>query len=335
METVTHFIFLGSKITADGDCSHELRHLLLGRKAVSNLDSILKSRGITLLTRVYTIKGMVFQVVMYGCESWTIRKAELRRADAFECGVGEDSWVLWTARSIHSILKEISPEYSLEQLMLKLKLQSFGPLMRRTESLEKTDDGKDWRQEEKGTTEDEMVGWHHWLGGHEFEQTPGVGDGQGSMACCSPWGRKDPIRTEELNWTEWLEQRERNWAERNHCTWRCKRVWRKGGQAWRKKGREKWKFWIIREVGEKASLWGTDGSERQDGSQGRSREEDRHSRRAEGKRKGDRERNRETDKPNKVETSCVQVVEGTRSRRVLNWLDKELRCDTLIFSFTV
>ena len=91
METVTHFIFLGSKITADGDCSHELRHLILGRKAVSNLDSILKSRGITLLTRVYTIKGMVFQVVMYGCESWTIRKAELRRADAFECGVGEDS----------------------------------------------------------------------------------------------------------------------------------------------------------------------------------------------------------------------------------------------------
>ena len=84
--------------------------------------------------------------------------------------------VLWTARSIHSILKEISPEYSLEQLMLKLKLQSFGPLMRRTESLEKTDDGKEWR-EEKGTTEDEMVGWHHWLGGHEFEQTPGVGDG--------------------------------------------------------------------------------------------------------------------------------------------------------------
>ena len=91
METVTHFIFLGSKITADGDCSHELRHLLLERKAVSSLDSILKSRGITLLTRAYTIKGMVFQVVMYGCESWTIRKAELRRTDTFECGVGEDS----------------------------------------------------------------------------------------------------------------------------------------------------------------------------------------------------------------------------------------------------
>ena len=116
-----------------------------------------------------------------------------------------------------------------------------------------------------------------------------------------------------------------------HCTWRYQRVQRKGRQRWRKKGRNTGRFWIIREVGEKASLWGTDGRERPDGSQGRSREEDRHSRRTEEKTKGDRERNRETDKPNEVETTSVQVGEGTRSRRVLNWLDKELRCDTLIF----
>ena len=122
------FIFLGSKITADGDCSHEIkRRLLLGRKVMTNLDSILKSRDITLPTKVRLVKAMVFSVVMYGCESWTIKKAEHRRIDAFEL------WhcrVPWTARrSNQSILKEISPEYSLEGLMLKLKLQYFGHLI--------------------------------------------------------------------------------------------------------------------------------------------------------------------------------------------------------------
>ena len=118
------------------------------------------------------------------------------------CGAGENSWVPWTARrSNQSILKEISPEYSLEGLMLKLKLQSFGHLMRRTDSLEKDPDaGKDWKQEEKGMTEDEMVGWHHRLDGHEFEQAPGAGDGQGSLACCGPWGHKESDTTEGLNW---------------------------------------------------------------------------------------------------------------------------------------
>ena len=129
METVIDFIFLDSKITADGDCSHEIKKcLLLGRKIMTNLDSILKSRDITLLTKVYLVSDMAFPVVMYGCESWTIKKAEHRRIDAFELW----HWrrllrVPWTARrSSQSILKEISPEYSLEGLILKLKLQYFG-----------------------------------------------------------------------------------------------------------------------------------------------------------------------------------------------------------------
>ena len=128
-ETVTDFLFLGSKITGDGDCSHEIkRHLLLGRKALTNLDSLLKSRDITLLTKVHLVKAMVFPVVMYGCESWTIKKAECQRIDAFELWYWRRILrVPWTARrSNQSILKEISPKYSLEGLMLKLKLQYFG-----------------------------------------------------------------------------------------------------------------------------------------------------------------------------------------------------------------
>ena len=133
-----------------------------------------------------------FSVVMYGCENWTIKKAECWRIDAF------DLWcwrrllrVPWTARrSNQSILKEISPEYSLEGLTPKLQLQYFGHLMRRTDSFEKTDAEKDWRQEKNGTTEDEMAVWHHQLDRYEFEQAPGVGDGQGSLACCNPWGHR-------------------------------------------------------------------------------------------------------------------------------------------------
>ena len=141
METVTDFIFLGSKITADGDCSLEIkRHSLLGRKAITNLDIILKNRDITLLTKVHLVKAMVFPVVTYGCESWTIKKAECQRIDAFELWCWKRLLrVPWTARrSNQSILKEISPEYSLERLMLKLKLQYFGHLMRKTDSLEMT-----------------------------------------------------------------------------------------------------------------------------------------------------------------------------------------------------
>ena len=131
-ETVADFIFGGSKITADGDCSHKIkRHLLLGRKVMTNLDSILKSRDITLLTKVHLVKAMDFPVVMYGCESWTIKKAECRRIDASELWFWRRLLrVPWTARrSNQSILKEISPEYSLEGLMLKLHLKYFGHLM--------------------------------------------------------------------------------------------------------------------------------------------------------------------------------------------------------------
>ena len=140
METVTDFIFLGSKITADSDCSYKIKRcLLLGRKAMTNLDSILKRRDIILPTKVHLAKAMVFSVVMYGCESWTIKKAECRRIDAFELWCWRRLLrVPWTSkRSNHSILKEISPEYSLEGLMLKLKLQYLGHLMLRTDSLEK------------------------------------------------------------------------------------------------------------------------------------------------------------------------------------------------------
>ena len=140
METLRDFIFLGSKITADGGCSHEIKGcLLLGRKAMTNLDSILKSRDITLSTKVCLVKIMVFPIVMYECKSWIIKKAEHWRMDVFELWCWRFLRVPWTARrSNQSILKEIHPEYSLEGLMLRLKLQYFGHLMRRADSLEKT-----------------------------------------------------------------------------------------------------------------------------------------------------------------------------------------------------
>ena len=139
VETVADFIFLGSRITADGDCSHEIkRHLLLGRKVMTNLDSILKSRAITLPTKVHLVKAMVFPVIMYGCESWTVKKAECRRIDAFEVWCWRRLLrVPWTARRSNQSILKISPGCSLERLMLKLKLQYFGHLMRRVDSLEK------------------------------------------------------------------------------------------------------------------------------------------------------------------------------------------------------
>ena len=140
-ETIRDLIFLGSKVTVDGDCSHKIkRHLLLGREAMTNLDRILKSRDVTLPTKVHIVKAMIFPVVTYGCESWNIRKAECRRIDAFELWCWRRLLrVPWTARrSNQSILKEISPEYSLEGLILKLKLQYFSHLFRRADSLENT-----------------------------------------------------------------------------------------------------------------------------------------------------------------------------------------------------
>ena len=165
---------------------------------MTNLDSRLKSRDITLLTKVRLVKAMVFPVVMYGCESWTIKKPERQRIDAFELWCWRRLLrVPWAARrSNQSILKEISPGCSLEGLMLKLKLQYFGHLMRRADSFEKTlmlgkMDGKRRRGRQ-----DEMVGWHRQLDGHGFGWTLGVGHGQGGLACCSSWGCKESDMTE-------------------------------------------------------------------------------------------------------------------------------------------
>ena len=193
VETRADFILGGSKITADGDCSHEIkRHLLLGGKAMTNLDSIFVNKGLSSQDYVDVV---VFPVVMYGCESWTIKKAERRRIDAFK---------LWCWRRLESpldcqlILKEIILEYSLEGLMLKP--QYFGHLMQRIDSLKRSWCWERLKAEEKGKTEDKMVGWHHLLNGCEFEQALGVDDGQGSLVCCTPWGRKETDRTvTELN----------------------------------------------------------------------------------------------------------------------------------------
>ena len=172
-------------------------------------------------TKVPVVKALVFPVLMYRCESWTIKKAECWRIDAFKLWCWRRLLrVPWAARrSNQLILKEISPEYSLERLMLKLKLQYFDavPYMVNTIPDAKSwlvgknpDAGKDWGQEEKRTTEDEMVGWYHWLNGHEFEQTPGDSDGQGSLICSSSWGCRESDTTEHLNnknWNQW------NWKQ--------------------------------------------------------------------------------------------------------------------------
>ena len=182
-ETVADFFFLGSKITTDGDCSHEIK-TLLGRRVMTNLDSILKSRDITLLTKVRLVKAMVFPVVMYGCQSWTIKKAERWRIDAFEL------WLL--EKSLESPLdcKEIQPVHPKgDQSWIFIgstDAEAETPTLwlpdgRSWLIWKDRDAGKDWGQEEKGRTEDEMSGWHHWLNGHGFGWTLGVGDGQGGL----------------------------------------------------------------------------------------------------------------------------------------------------------
>ena len=184
------------------------RHLLLGRKAMTRLDSILKSRDITLPTKVHLVKAVVFPAVMYGCESWTIKKAECRRIDAFEL------WC-WRRLLIESPLdcKEIQPVHPkgdqswifIRRIDAKAEAPVLWPPDVKNWLIWKDPDaGKEWRQE-KGTTEDEMVGWHYRLDGCEFEQAPGVGDGQGSLACCSTWGRKESDMTEQLDWTSSVE----------------------------------------------------------------------------------------------------------------------------------
>ena len=155
-------------------------------------------------TKVRLVKTVVFPVVMYGCESWTLKKAEHQRIDVFELWCWRRLLrVLWTARrSNKSLLKEISPEYSLEGLILKLKLHYFVHLMQRTDSLEKTLILGNIEGRRRRRRQDEMVGWHHWLKGHEFEQAPRVGDGQGSLVCCISRGCKELDTTEWLNWTK-------------------------------------------------------------------------------------------------------------------------------------
>ena len=219
--TVADFIFLGSKITVDGECSHEIKWCVLpGRKVMTILDIILKSRDITLPTKLCLVKAMVFLVVMdvthiYGCESWSIKKTEWPRIDAFE---------LWCWRKLLSPLdrKEIQPVHPkgnqswifFGRTNVKAETPILWPPDAKNWIIWKDPDaGKDWRQEEKGKTEDEMVGWHHWLDGHEFEQASGVGDGQGSLVCCSPWGHKESDMTERLNWTELTEHKsQKTWA---------------------------------------------------------------------------------------------------------------------------
>ena len=207
MEIVRDFTFGGSKITADGDCSHEIKRcLLLGRKAMTNLDSILQGRDMTLPTKVHLVKALVFPVVTYGCGSWTIQKAEHQRIDAFELWCWRRLLrVPWTARRPNqSILKEISQSWI---FIGRTDAEGEAPILCPPDAKnwltgKNLDAGKDWGQEEKGTSEDEVVGWHHWLDGQEFEQALGVGVVQGGLVCCSPWGCKESDMTEWLNWTE-------------------------------------------------------------------------------------------------------------------------------------
>ena len=169
---------------------------------MTKLDNILKCKDITLLTKIHIIIAMIFSSIHVQMWELNHKMAEHWRIDTFQLWFWRRLLrVPWTVRSNQSILKEISPEYSLEGLM-KLKLQYFGYLMQSWLIGKDSDAGRDWGQEEKGTTEEEMAGWHHWLDGHESEWTPGVGDGQGGLACCDSWGRKELDTTERLNWTE-------------------------------------------------------------------------------------------------------------------------------------
>ena len=201
-ETVRNFIFLGFKITVDGNCSHEIKRcLFLGRKVMTNLNSEWKSRDITLPTKVHIVKATFVPVVTYGCESWTIKEAECRRIGAFK---------LVLEKTLESPLdcKEIKPVNPKgNQLWLfigRADAEAESPILWppdvKSQLTGKDPNArKDRRQEEKGMSEDKVVGWHHWLNGHEFGQTPRDGKGQRSLACCSPWGHKESDMTERLN----------------------------------------------------------------------------------------------------------------------------------------
>ena len=201
----TSTIFLGSKIIADGDCSHEIkRRLPPGRKVRTNLDSILKSKDTSLSTRLHLVKGMVFPVVMYGCESWAVKKAECRKIDAFELWCWRRLLrVPWTARrSNQSILEETVLGFHWKDWCWNWNSYTLATWCEELTHWKDLDAGKDQGQEEKWKTEDEVVGWHHRLNGHEFGWTPGVGNGQGGLVYCGSWVCKELDMTEQLNWAE-------------------------------------------------------------------------------------------------------------------------------------
>ena len=207
VETVADFIFLGSKITAHGDCSHEIkRRLLLGREVMTNPDSILKSRDITLPTKIHLVKAMVFPVVMYGCDSSTIKKIDHWRMMILNCGVGEDSWESLGLQEIQPVHPKGDQSWVFTgRTDVDTETPILWPPDEKNWLIWKDPDAeKDWGQEEKGMIEDEMVGWHQQLDGHGFGWTPGVGDGQGGLACCDSWGGKESDTTEKLNWN-WTE----------------------------------------------------------------------------------------------------------------------------------
>ena len=162
---------------------------------MTNLDSILKTRDITLPTKVHLVKAMVFPVVIYGCESWTIKKLNTKELMLLNCDVGEDSKEIKPVNPKGNQFRKFIGRTDAEAPIL------WPPDVKNWLTGKDPDAKKDWRQEEKGTTENEMVGWHHWLYRHEFKQAPGVGDGQGNLVCCNPWGRKESDTTEQLNWT--------------------------------------------------------------------------------------------------------------------------------------
>ena len=200
IETVAEFISLASKITTDGNCSLEIKRcLLFGRKTMNNLDSMFKSRDITLLKTVYLVKAMVFPVVIYGYENWTVNKAECWRTDTWAVVLEKLLRVPRTLKEIQPVHPKGNPSWI---FIGRSDSEAETPVLWPPDVKNWLIAGKDWRQWERGMTKDELVGWYHLLDGHEFEQSPGVGDGQRSLACCSPWGHTEFDRTEQLNWNE-------------------------------------------------------------------------------------------------------------------------------------
>ena len=198
---IKKFNFRKFRMTVVGDCYPEIRRwLLFGRKAMTNLDSVLKSRDTTLLTKVHIVKAMVFPVVMHSCESWTVKKAEHQRIYALNCGAGKDSW-----KSLGQQGDQTSQSKGNQSWIFigRADAEAETPIFWSSDVnswlIGKVPDaGKDWGQKEKMASEDEMAGWHHWWNGNELGQTLGDFEGQGGLACCSPWGRK------EFDMTEWL-----------------------------------------------------------------------------------------------------------------------------------